>query len=163
MPGWRLYQSRPRVSHNVLRPGRSLRRGSLTPIRELAANDLYYDDRGTRDLTFLSRPARLLEMDFNSAREAACRSRVRVRIRESGLCHGWVGWFRMRLSGRWLSTSPEVYRTGIDRKDDPRHDASLTGWRQSPDQGFGSARSVYVANHAGIIGRAPASKAISVK
>lgn len=80
----------------------------FTPVRELAGNDLYYDDSDAHDVTFLSRPARLLEMDFSSAHEAACRSRVRVRIRASGTCHGWLGWFRMRLSGRWLSTSPEA-------------------------------------------------------
>ena len=87
----------------------------FTPVRELAGNDLYYDDSDARDVKFLSRPARLLEMDFNTAKEAACRSQARVRIKESGTCHGWLGWFRMRLSGRWLSTSPEA---------DPTH------WRQ---------------------------------
>ncbi|MEA3410011.1 MAG: 50S ribosomal protein L11 methyltransferase [Pseudomonadota bacterium] len=87
----------------------------FTPVRELAGNDLYYDDSDAREVKFLSRPGKLLELDFNTAKQAGCRSRVRVRLKAGGTCHGWLGWFRMRLSGRWLSTSP---------------DAEPTHWRQ---------------------------------
>ena len=38
-------------------------------------------------------------------------NRIKVAVTQSGLCHGWLGWFRMRLGGKWLSTSPLCEQT----------------------------------------------------
>ena len=75
-------------------------------VRKFAVNTLYYDDPENRKQEFLAEPVKLLELDFMTATEAACRSRVEVSITQNGLCHGWLGWFQTRLGDKWLSTSP---------------------------------------------------------
>ena len=52
-----------------------------------------------------------MELDFNTATKAACDHQVDVVIEKDGLCHGWVGWFQMRLVDEWLSTSGESNAT----------------------------------------------------
>lgn len=75
-------------------------------VRDYAANTLFYDGADNLKTSFLSKPAELMEMDFMTATEACCRSRIEVKVEEDGLCHGWLGWFRTRLGDQWLSTSP---------------------------------------------------------
>jgi len=75
-------------------------------VRGFAVNSIYYDEPEKREVEFLSEPVELLELDFMTAIEASCRSRTQVKINEDGLCHGWLGWFRMHLGDKWLSTSP---------------------------------------------------------
>ncbi len=79
--------------------------------RGFAANQLYSEASGQNQIEFLSEPADLLEIDFMTATESSCHSRVDVEITRDGLCHGWLGWFRMRLGDHWLSTSPEDKKT----------------------------------------------------
>jgi len=83
----------------------------LEPVRKYAENTLLYENPDKRKAIFLSEPAELLEMDFMTATEASCRNRTEVDITEDGLCHGWLGWFRMRLGQNWLSTSPKEKQT----------------------------------------------------
>ncbi len=80
-------------------------------VRGFAVNSIYYDEPEHRVVEFLSEPAELLELDFMTAKEAFCRSRTQVKINEDGLCHGWLGWFRMHLGEKWLSTSPLERKT----------------------------------------------------
>jgi hypothetical protein len=75
-------------------------------VRGFTVNSIYYDDPENREVEFLSEPVELHELDFMTAKEASCRSRTQVEINEEGLCHGWLGWFRMHLGDKWLSTSP---------------------------------------------------------
>jgi len=75
-------------------------------VRSFAANSLYHDGPENREVEFLSEPAELFKLDFMTATEASCRSRTQVKISEEGLCHGWLGWFRLHLDDKWLSTSP---------------------------------------------------------
>ncbi len=75
-------------------------------VRGFAVNSIYYDEPEKREVEFLSEPVELLGLDFMTAKEASCRSRTQVEINEEGLCHGWLGWFRMHLGDKWLSTSP---------------------------------------------------------
>jgi SAM-dependent methyltransferase len=75
-------------------------------VRKFAVNTLYHDDTNSRKQEFLAEPVKLLDLDFMTATEAACRNRVEIRITQNGLCHGWLGWFRTRLGEHWLSTSP---------------------------------------------------------
>jgi len=80
-------------------------------VRGFAVNSIYYDEPENREVEFLSEPVELLELDFMTATEASCRSRTQVEINEEGLCHGWLGWFRMHLGDKWLSTSPLEKKT----------------------------------------------------
>lgn len=75
-------------------------------VRNFAANDLYYAGAKKRKAEFLSEPAAIMELDFMTATEASFRNRIEVEVTQKGLCHGWLGWFRMRLGDKWLSTSP---------------------------------------------------------
>lgn len=75
-------------------------------VRGFAANSIYHDGPENRDVEFLSESVELLELDFVTATEASCRSRTQVEISKEGLCHGWLGWFRLHLGDKWLSTSP---------------------------------------------------------
>jgi len=74
--------------------------------RGFAANSIYHDGPENREVEFLSEPAELLELDFMTVTEASCRSQTQVEIGKEGLCHGWLGWFRLHLGDKWLSTSP---------------------------------------------------------
>ena len=75
-------------------------------VRNFAANDLYYAGAKKRKAEFLSEPAAIMELDFMTATEASCRNRIKVEVTQKGLCHGWLGWFRMCLGDKWFSTSP---------------------------------------------------------
>ena len=83
----------------------------LEPVRKYAENTLFYGSPDKRKARFLSKPAELLEMDFMTATEASCQSSVEVDITEDGLCHGWLGWFKIRVGQNWLSTSPTKKQT----------------------------------------------------
>jgi len=75
-------------------------------VRSFAVNCIYHDGPENREVEFLSEPAELFELNFMTATEASCRSRTQVEISKKGLCHGWLGWFRLHLGDKWLSTSP---------------------------------------------------------
>lgn len=83
----------------------------LGPARLYAANTVFFPRRdleGTRDLAV---PTALSTIDFHRSDYAPLKADATVTITESGLCHGWVGWFSMKLADRWLSTSPRASRT----------------------------------------------------
>lgn len=75
-------------------------------LREFAANFIYYDDHQLMADAFLAEPVEILDMDFMTATSADCRSSVKIKITQDGLCHGMLGWFKIRLGDAWLSTSP---------------------------------------------------------
>lgn len=80
-------------------------------LRKFAANTIYYEDHQSMVDGFLAEPAEMLEMDFMTESEASCSEKLRVKISKDGLCHGWLGWFQIRLGDSWLSTSPQEPRT----------------------------------------------------
>ncbi len=80
-------------------------------VRSFAANTLYYDTRENFKATTLAAPASLMEMDFTVATSADCDSEVEVQLAQGGICHGWLGWFQMRLVDKWLSTSGDPAAT----------------------------------------------------
>ncbi len=76
-----------------------------SPGRTYASQSIYY----RTDLSktkYLAEPADLLAMDFYQATTTNCQTEVNYIIKESGLCHGFAGWFRMQLGDTWLSTAP---------------------------------------------------------
>jgi len=76
-------------------------------VRSFAVNSLYYDTRENFNATPLATPAPLMELDLATATSAGCDSKIEVEITKDGTCHGWLGWFQMRLGDEWLSTSGE--------------------------------------------------------
>lgn len=83
--------------------------------RSYVANSMFYESAKKLEAQLLAAPACLMEMDFMTATRAECDSVVELPVTESGDCHGWLGWFDMRLGDQWLSTAPDA---------DPTH------WRQ---------------------------------
>jgi predicted RNA methylase len=79
--------------------------------RQFAANTLYYDTADRFQAEPLAQPARLIDMDFNTATQAACDSETVVEIIQDGICHGWLGWFQIHLVDEWLSTGSEADAT----------------------------------------------------
>jgi SAM-dependent methyltransferase len=55
---------------------------------------------------YLSEPIELFALDFHQDTDTNCQISTEYTITESGLCHGWAGWFKMRLGDNWLSTAP---------------------------------------------------------
>jgi hypothetical protein len=45
-------------------------------------------------------------MDFYHSNSTQCQVKTSYKITQSGLCHGWAGWFKMQLGETWLSTAP---------------------------------------------------------
>ncbi len=75
-------------------------------VRKFASNSMYSDKPDKRQVTFLSKPVELVELDFMTATEASCRTYIEIKITQSGKLHGWLGWFDARVGEKWLSTSP---------------------------------------------------------
>ncbi len=76
------------------------------PARSFAANTMYYDGAERRAAEFMAEPATLTSLDLTTADKAKCNASVSFIVPEAGTCHGFLGWFRMRLGDAWLSTSP---------------------------------------------------------
>lgn len=74
--------------------------------RRYAANTLIYDSEALSKAAFLADPRTLLELDFYTCQDPSCHVEITYTITESGLCHGWAGWFDMELGDEWLSTNP---------------------------------------------------------
>lgn len=80
-------------------------------LRTYAANNMLHDSAKHMQAQRLAAPATVLELDFNTATKAECDGRVEVTIERDGVCHGWMGWFQMRLVEEWLSTDGESCKT----------------------------------------------------
>ena len=74
--------------------------------RNYVSNSIHFAQKELGQARHLSQPAKLLAMDFYSCHDTNCDSKVINTITESGVCHGWVGWFTMQLQDIWLSTAP---------------------------------------------------------
>jgi hypothetical protein len=77
----------------------------------LAANQVYASRGELSAADFLTEPQKVMSLDFNTAGKAACSEELDFLISRTGLCHGFLGWFKMRLAQQWLSTSPDEPRT----------------------------------------------------
>lgn len=80
-------------------------------LQEYAANSIYFEDLRNTDYKPLANPAEILHMDFMTATDTHCKTSTTIEITEDGLCHGFLGWFDIRLGSHWLSTSPEAEKT----------------------------------------------------
>ena len=75
-------------------------------IRPFANNRPIYTQFNNTDFKFLTEPTGLAELDFRTAMKAECFAEINLSATQKGTCHGWLGWFDMRLGQDWLSTSP---------------------------------------------------------
>lgn len=75
------------------------------------ANSPCYDSANNFSATLLGPAVELHQLDLSLAQTANCRSTVTLNIEETASCHGFMGWFRMRLGDEWLSTSPKAEAT----------------------------------------------------
>jgi SAM-dependent methyltransferase len=79
----------------------------MEPARGYAANALHYRwDR--QDVTFLADPATIHRVDLSTDSYQALHAEVEFEARTAGTCHGFAGWFDIRLGDRWISTSPRA-------------------------------------------------------
>ena len=78
---------------------------TLEPARHYAANDVHF--RWERpDVAYLAEPRAVHAVDFLSDGYTALHAETEFRIETAELCHGFAGWFTMRLGDRWVSTAP---------------------------------------------------------
>ncbi|MEM1155880.1 MAG: methyltransferase, partial [Pseudomonadota bacterium] len=75
-------------------------------VKPFSANSMFYDSADKMHPVSLAPAADLMELDFYSARTAACDSSIELAITRAGVCHGWLGWFQAKLGDQWLSTGP---------------------------------------------------------
>lgn len=83
-----------------------------SPARRFAANELLWLDRDELQTKQLGEEVVLSAVDLMAASQADCAGEAQSGIGVSGLCHGLLGWIRIRLGEQWLSSdpaSPEVH------------------------------------------------------
>src|SRR5215475_11131273 len=83
----------------------------LGRARPYAANTVLFRNRDMEETRELAEPVPVHTLDFRHGDYTALNADVRVPITESGTCHGWAGWFVMKLGDQYLSTSPRARRT----------------------------------------------------
>jgi SAM-dependent methyltransferase len=77
-------------------------------VRRFAANEILWLRReefaGTHRL---SKGAALADVDLTTSSTGDCCGEAHSHVDASGLCHGLLGWIRVRLLDQWLSTEPD--------------------------------------------------------
>jgi SAM-dependent methyltransferase len=90
--------------------------------RRFAANEILWLNRDEWKAERLAPGSVISAVDLMTANQADCLGESRCRIEKSGLCHGLLGWTRIRLGDEWLSTdpaSPEVHWSPVMLPLDP--------------------------------------------
>jgi predicted RNA methylase len=75
-------------------------------VRSYVSQSVFYYRKDLDKVRYLAEPLELFDLDFYQATDTNCQVSIDYTITESGLCHGWVGWFKMQLGDNWLSTAP---------------------------------------------------------
>lgn len=79
----------------------------FSAARRFAGNEILWLNREELKAERLGQGTALSAIDLAAAVKTDCRGEVRCRIQKSGLCHGLLGWIRIRLGEAWLSTDPD--------------------------------------------------------
>lgn len=91
--------------------------------RRFAANEiLFLRHEEFRGSLRLADGVILSDVDLTTASSGDCKGATRCRVETSGLCHGLLGWIRIRLLDNWMSTdpdSPEVHWSPVMLPVDP--------------------------------------------
>ena len=78
----------------------------FSPAQPYASHAVYYYKKALSEAQHLAEPASLFQLNFYHSNNTHCQVEATYTIAESGLCHGWVGWFKMQLGEKWISTAP---------------------------------------------------------
>ena len=103
-----------------------------------AANSVFYRLEELRDVEYLAEPRVLQTFDFSRDNYTSVHIDAVYEIARSGVCHGWVGWFSMKLGDRWVSTSPRDERSPLVARVSPSRSPCRVRARRA---GFVHARS----------------------
>jgi predicted RNA methylase len=76
------------------------------PARAYASQSVYYYRKKLNQSSYLAEPQSLMALDFYTATDTNCNVSATYAVKESALCHGWAGWFKIKLGDTWLSTAP---------------------------------------------------------
>lgn len=80
---------------------------TLAAARAYAANTVHFRwDRTT--VAYLAEPREIHRLDFQSDSYGPIHAEAQFDVHTSELCHGFAGWFTMRLGERWVSTAPDA-------------------------------------------------------
>ena len=80
---------------------------TLESARAYAANAVHFRwDRA--EVAYLAAPGSIHRVDLASAAYEGLHADAEFRIHTAELCHGFAGWFTMRLGDRWASTAPDA-------------------------------------------------------
>ena len=82
----------------------------FSAARSRASNTVLYRAKAVAKAIYLAEPASLMTLDFYTATETHCDTKITVTLTTSGVCHGWAGWFDMQVGDEWLSTAPHAPR-----------------------------------------------------
>ena len=75
--------------------------------RRFAANEILWLNRKELKTERLATGSVISAVDLMTAKRADCRGGANFAIEKPGLCHGLLGWTRIRLADQWLSTDPD--------------------------------------------------------
>lgn len=78
----------------------------FSPARRFAANEILWLQREEFPVDRVAAGAVLASIDLTTSTSADCHGEASYRIQTSGLCHGLLGWIRIRLGDHWLSSDP---------------------------------------------------------
>jgi SAM-dependent methyltransferase len=76
--------------------------------RNMAANEILWMPQTEVSGLRLGPETVLCAPDFMNARNGDCSGSATCRIDSTGLCHGLLAWFRIRLGSAWLTTDPRA-------------------------------------------------------
>jgi SAM-dependent methyltransferase len=74
--------------------------------RSYVSQSIFFYPKKIDAARYLSEPIELFGLDFHKDTDTNCQVSAEYTMTESGLCHGWAGWFKMQLGDSWLSTAP---------------------------------------------------------
>jgi hypothetical protein len=80
---------------------------TLTPARNYAANTVHYRWNGEA-VTYLAAPQTVHQVNLQTDQYVRLHAAVEFQVDVQGPCHGFAGWFSMRLGQIWASTGPRA-------------------------------------------------------
>ena len=82
----------------------------FSAARRFAANDILWLSREELRAEPLASGVVLASVDLMATTKADCDGIACCEVKTSGLCHGLLGWIRIRLGTRWLASAPDEPR-----------------------------------------------------
>ncbi|MCY6491697.1 methyltransferase domain-containing protein [Leptolyngbya sp. GGD] len=77
-----------------------------SPVRSYVSQAMFFARQDLGQAQYLAEPEKVMALDFYQATDTNCRVEIHHTITQAGICHGWIGWFKMLLGDQWLSTAP---------------------------------------------------------